>query len=97
MPQQQLHRSQVAGLFVNLRRFRPPQRVGAINRAIETGSLDPAMDDASVLPCREVQLVAGAAREEELTAPWRAIAKPIKIAARVCSVISNWTGRPVFR
>jgi len=36
------------------------------------------MDDASVLPCREVQLVAGAAREEELTASWRAIAKPIK-------------------
>jgi hypothetical protein len=50
VPEEQQHRPQIAGLFVNLRHFCSPHRVRPISRAIETGAFDPAMDDTSV--CR---------------------------------------------
>ena len=64
--EQQLHCSQVARLLVDLRRLRPPHRVGPISRAIKTNTFDPAMDDTSVLPRRDVRLVMTAAWEEVL-------------------------------
>jgi len=77
MPEQQLHRSQVAGLLVNQRRLGPPHRVRSISRAIQTGALDPAMDDSSVLSRRDMRQVTAAAREKELAARWPTIGKPI--------------------
>jgi hypothetical protein len=53
--EQQLNRSQVAGLSVNLSSLRSAQRVCAVRRTIEAGALDPTMDDAGVLPCREMR------------------------------------------
>src|SRR6516225_9590990 len=54
--EQQLRCSQIAGLLVDLRRFRSAQRMRAICRAIEPGAVRPSMDDAGVLPCRQVWL-----------------------------------------
>src|ERR1051325_3812283 len=77
MPKQQLDCSQVACLLVNLRRLGPPHRVRSISRAIQTGALDPAMDNRSVLSGRDIRLVAEPAREKELAARCPASAKPI--------------------
>jgi hypothetical protein len=68
MSKQQLHCSQVAGLLVNLRRLGPPHRVRSISPAIQTGALNPAMDDPSILSGRDMRLVAEPAREKELAA-----------------------------
>jgi len=71
--EQQLHGSQVAGFLVNLCRLGSPQRVSPVSRAGETGALDPAMDDPSVLSSRNVWLAVKAAREEVLAACWTGI------------------------
>ena len=67
MAKQQLHCSQIAGLLVNLCGLRSAQRVRAICRAIESGALNPSVDDARVLARREVELVPETAREQVLT------------------------------
>jgi hypothetical protein len=54
VPKQQLHCSQIAGLLVNLCRLRSAQRMCAVCRAIEPGAVRPSMDDASILPRRQV-------------------------------------------
>jgi len=41
----------------------------SISRAIETGALDPAMDDAGVLSRRDVRLATQATWEEVLPVP----------------------------
>ena len=46
----------IAGLLVNLCRLRSAQRMRAICRAIEPGAVRPSMDDAGVLPRRQVWL-----------------------------------------
>jgi hypothetical protein len=96
VPEQQLHRPQVAGLLVNLRHLRSPQRVRLISRAIEAGAFNPAMDNTSVLSCRDVRLIVKTAWEEVLAIPGVVLASQSRIATRVYSVISNWTGLPVF-
>src|SRR6266550_1808874 len=57
---------------------------------------DEAMDNTSVLPGRDVRLVMKAARKEVLAVPWAVLASQSWIPARVRSLISNWTGLPVF-
>jgi len=54
------------------------------------------MNDPGVLPGREVRLVVQAAREEMLSVPRRSAFQAIADRRAVCSVISNWTGLPVF-
>src|SRR6476620_1948793 len=76
MPKQELNRPQIAGLLVNLRGLCPPHRVDPVSRAVETGALDPTVDDPSVLSSRYVRLVMKAAREEVLPVPWRSIPWP---------------------
>src|SRR6516165_8011913 len=63
---QQLHRSQVAGLLVNLCRLRSAQIVRPVCRAVEPGAVRPSMDDAGVLPRRQVWLSPQTAREQIL-------------------------------
>jgi hypothetical protein len=75
--EQELNRPQIAGLLVNLRGLGPPHRVGPVSRTVETGALDPTVDDRSVLSCRDVRLIMKAAREEVLPVPWNAIGDPI--------------------
>jgi hypothetical protein len=62
--EQQLNCSQVAGLLVNLCRLRSAQRMRAICRAIEPGAVRPSMDDAGVLPRRQVRLSPETTREQ---------------------------------
>jgi len=62
--EQQLHGPQVAGLSINLSRFRLAHRVRAIRRTIKPGPLNPSMDDARVLACRDVRLLPETAREQ---------------------------------
>jgi hypothetical protein len=62
-----LYRSQVAGLSVDLGRLRSAQRVCTVSRIIETGALHPPMDDAGVLPRREMRPQAETAREQVST------------------------------
>jgi hypothetical protein len=66
---QQLNGSEIASLLLNLRCLGAPHRMRAISRAIETGALDPAMDDAGVLSRRDVRLAAQATSEELLPVP----------------------------
>ena len=54
--EQQLYCSQIAGLLVNQCRLRSAQRVRTICRAIEPRAVRPSMDDAGVLPRRQVWL-----------------------------------------
>ena len=96
VPEEQLDRPQVAGLLVNLRHLCSLHRVRPISRAIETGAFNLAVDDTSVLPCRYVRLIMKAARKEVLAVLWCGTDQQSRIAARVCSVILNWTGPPVF-
>jgi len=56
VPKQQLHCSQIAGLLVNLCRLRSAQRMCAVCRAIEPGAVRPSMDDAGILPRRQMWL-----------------------------------------
>jgi hypothetical protein len=65
--EQQLHRSQVARLSVNLSRLGSAQRMRAVRRTIKTGALNPSMDDESVLPRREMRLVPETAWEQVST------------------------------
>jgi hypothetical protein len=67
--EQQLHRPQIAGLLLDLCRLRPAQRMCAVRGAIEAGTLHPSMDDAGVLPRREMRLRLEAAREKISTTP----------------------------
>jgi hypothetical protein len=77
VPEQELNRPQIAGLLVNLRGLGPPHRVGPVSRTVETGALDPTVNDPSVSSCRDVRLIMKAAREEVLPVPWNAIGDPI--------------------
>jgi hypothetical protein len=62
---QQLHCPQIAGLLVNLFRLRSAQRVRAVCRAIEPGAVRPSVDDAGVLPRRQVWLSPETAWEQK--------------------------------
>ena len=46
---QQLNRSQVPRLLVDLGRFRPSHRVSAVGGAVQSGARDPGVDDPSIL------------------------------------------------
>jgi hypothetical protein len=52
MSKEELYGSQIAYLLVNLSRLCSAHRVRAVRRTIETGALNPSMDDARVLACR---------------------------------------------
>src|SRR5271154_4713353 len=69
MPEQQLDRSQITRLLVDLGRLRSPHRMGAVGGAVEPGALDPGMDDPRILPGRDVRLCPKAARKEVSTIP----------------------------
>ena len=64
MPQQQLDRSQIAGLAIDLGGLRASHRMRAVGRAIEPGILNPDVNNPRVLPRREVWLPATAAGEQ---------------------------------
>src|SRR5215472_4866182 len=65
--EEQLHGSQVTGLPINLSRLRSAQRMRAVGRTIKTGALHPSMDDAGVLPRREMRPLLKTAREQVST------------------------------
>src|SRR5713226_4974998 len=72
----QLSRSQVPRLLVDLGRLRSPHRMRAVGGAVEPGTLDPGMDDPRILPGREVRLCPEAAREEVASIPGLDLGKP---------------------
>src|SRR5213079_2792561 len=76
MPEQQLNRSQVTRLLVDLGRLRSPHRMRAVGGVVEPGALDPGIDDPRVLPGRDVWLRAEAAREEVSSVPGLDLGKP---------------------
>jgi hypothetical protein len=65
MTEQQLDGSKISGLAVDLRRFCPPHGMGAVCGAIESCTLYPTIDDAGILPCREMGAVMLAAGKEK--------------------------------
>ena len=79
--EQQLHCSQIAGLLVNLCRLRSAQRMRAICRAIEPGAVRPSMDDAGVLPRRQVRLSPQTAWEQILSPCATETGQPISDSA----------------
>jgi hypothetical protein len=68
VPKRQLNGSEIASLLVDLSRLGAPHRMRSISRAIETGALDRAMDDAGVLSRRDVRRATQATWEEVLPA-----------------------------
>lgn len=64
VPQQQLDRSQVAGLPIKFRDFGSPYRVSSKPPVVEPDVADPEVDDASVLPARDVGAPASSAPEQ---------------------------------
>jgi hypothetical protein len=67
MPEEELYGSQVARLLVNLSWLCPAHRVRAVRRTIETGALNPSMDNSRVLACRQVRSLLETARKQVLT------------------------------
>jgi len=65
MTEQQLDGSKISGLAIDLRRFGPPHRMGAVCGAIESRTFYPTIDDAGVLPRREMGTVMLAAGKEK--------------------------------
>jgi hypothetical protein len=61
--EEELYGSQVARLLINLSRLCSAHRVRAVRRMIETGALNPSMDDARVLASRQVRLLLETAGE----------------------------------
>src|SRR6516165_8531289 len=78
---EQQHCSQIAGLLVNLCRLRSAQRMRAICRAIEPGAVRPSMDDAGVLPRRQVRLSPQTAWEQILSPCATETGQPISDSA----------------
>ena len=54
--EEKLDCTQVAGLPINLCRLRSAHGVRPVSRTVETGAVDPPMDDASILSRRKVRL-----------------------------------------
>jgi hypothetical protein len=96
VPEKQLHGSQVARFLVYLCRLGPSHRMRAIGRAIKPSARDPRMNDPGILPGRQVRCVRTRLGKRYRVSRFRMSASHAWIAARVCSVISNCTGRPVF-
>ena len=61
--EEELYGSQVARFLINLSRLCSAHRVRAVRRMIETGALNPSMDDARVLASRQVRLLLETAGE----------------------------------
>ena len=76
MPEEKLNRSQIPRLLVDLRRLRPPHRVRTVGGTVEPCTLDPGVDDPSILSCREVRLRPEAARKEVHSIPGLDLGKP---------------------
>jgi hypothetical protein len=97
VPEKQLDRSKIASLAIDLRRLGAPHRMRAISAAVHPGALDPAARDARVLVRCHVSLIMDSARKDVgARSAGRALNQSCS-EARVCSVISNCTGRPVLR
>jgi hypothetical protein len=91
-----MHGPQVAGLLVDLSRLRATHRVRAVRRTVETRARHPSMDDTGILPRGDMRLFPEPAREQISALPTSSLASHSPMALRVCSVIWNCTGRPVF-
>src|SRR5580704_2996532 len=96
MSEKQLNCSQIAGLAVDLRRLGAAHRVRAIRAAVHPGTLDPTVHDARVLARRYVRLIVDSAWKYVGPRSAGRVFNQSSSEARVCSVISNWTGRPVL-
>jgi hypothetical protein len=81
MSEEELYGSQVPRLLVNLRRLGAAHRVRPVCRSIETGALNPSMDDAGVPACREVRVLPEAAREQILSPYATETGRPISDSA----------------
>jgi hypothetical protein len=77
MSEEELHRTKVPGLLVDLRCFRPAHRVRAVGRAVQPGTLDPGMYDPQVLPRRKVRPRSETAGEQVAPIPEFGFQQPI--------------------
>jgi hypothetical protein len=57
MSEEQLDRSQIAGLAVDLHRLGAAHRMRTVGRAVHPGALDPAVHDARVLARCDMRLI----------------------------------------
>lgn len=96
VPKQQLNRAEVASLPVDERSFRPPQRVGAVGRRIETDRTHPALDDAGVLSGRQVRGGTQSAREQIVWGLQATLSEKIADRGSGLGCDLKLHGRPVF-
>src|SRR5207302_4366218 len=95
MSEQKLNCPQVTRLLIDLGRLRPPHRVRATG-----GAVKPALSTQAWtirVYCRVERCGCVRKRLGKTYCPFLASTSgsQARIEARVCSVISNWTGRPV--
>src|SRR5271154_4190969 len=94
--EQQLNHSQIPCPLVDLGRLCTPHRVSDVGGAVQPGARDPGVDDPGI--CRVERCGCSRKRlgKRYCRLPAVRLESQSSIDARVCSVISNWTGRPIF-
>ena len=91
--QEKLDGPEIPGAPIDQRRFGTPQRMSAVGSRIQSNRRHPRPDDSGVLASREMRRLRHAARKENGSGFRFAVATQGPSASRVCSVISNYTGR----
>lgn len=76
MAEQDLHRPQIAGPFVDQCHLDPPQAVRAVGRATQADTLDPIADQPGILPRADVIVAADPAREHIVCQTTAAMGQP---------------------
>lgn len=74
--EQQLDRTQVSGLLVDLRHLGPPHRMRAVGARLQADRHDPPPDDPGILSRRQVRAAVDSAGPQELQADHFGIAHP---------------------
>jgi hypothetical protein len=93
VPKEALNGPKIAGSPIDQRRFGAPQRMGAIGRRVQTNRPHPSPDDPGILTGRKMRDSDTRLGNRNCSGFRCAVAIQAATASRVCSVISNWTGR----
>lgn len=88
--------TQVTGLAINLGSLRTPHRVRAIKGRLQANAFNPAMHQPGILASGYVRTCMKSTWERYREPVARSIGSHASTELLDCSVISNWTGRPVF-
>lgn len=98
MSEEQLDRSQIAGLTVDLRRLGTAHRMRAIGAAVRPGALDPALHDTGVLAGCHMRLIVDSARKNVGASIDRSQVQPVlqRCARLLGDLELHWTASLVL-